>query len=178
MTAERTTAERTTARGTPIDRDPYLALMADDEGVGFVQCSDGVVVVPLTEDGLVLLAVERSPAFDAEVLGLVGGAVEEGESLEETANRELQEELGWRGARVDFLGELHPFKYLASRQFAFLVRELTASRLPGDEVHPVRARAVPLDGFSALCERGELMDTTAIAALGLAARFVKREEKT
>ncbi len=106
--------------GERISSDPYFTLMADSDGVGFVHCGDGVVVVPLTDDRHVLMAVERSPAFDRDVLGLVGGEVEDGEPLEETANRELQEELGWRAERIDFLGELHPFKYLTSRQFVFL----------------------------------------------------------
>jgi len=36
----------------------------------------------------------------------------------------LQEELGWRARRIDYLGEIHLFKYLTSRQFVFLAREL------------------------------------------------------
>jgi hypothetical protein len=79
--------EQRAPNGHPIDRDPYFSLMADADGVGFVHCSDGVLVVPVTADGQVLLAVERSPAFDREVLGLVSGSVVAGESLEETANR-------------------------------------------------------------------------------------------
>jgi 8-oxo-dGTP pyrophosphatase MutT (NUDIX family) len=151
--------------------------MADADGVGYVHCGDGVLVVPLTDDGHVLLAVERSPAFDREVLGLVGGSVEEGEPLEETANRELQEELGWRAERFDFLGELHPFKYLASRHFAFLARDLSPNRLEGDEVYPVRARKVALEGFEPLCRSGELHDAPAIAALCLAREFLAQETK-
>jgi ADP-ribose diphosphatase len=149
--------------------------MAGEDGVGFIQCGDGVIVVPLTDDGQVLLAVERAAAFDREALGLVGGEAEEGEPLEETANRELQEELGWRAGRIDFLGELHPFKYLTSRQFAFLARDLTPSKLEGDEMYPVRARAVPLVRFVHLVESGELQDATAVAALLLAQRFLEEE---
>ena len=59
--------------GHPVDSDPYFTLMAGDDGVGFIHCGDGVLVVPVTGDGEVLLAVERSPAFGQEVLGLVGG---------------------------------------------------------------------------------------------------------
>ena len=155
--------------------DAYFKLVVDGEGVGYVYCSDGVLVVPLTDDGQVLLAVEWSPAFARELLGLVGGEVEDGEPLEVTANRELQEELGWRAQCLDFLGELHPFKYLASRHFAFLARDLVPGKLEGDEVYPVHARSVSLDGFEALCRSGELQDAPAIAALCLAREFLARE---
>ena len=161
--------------GRPIEGDPYFSLMAGQDGVGFVHCGDGVLVVPLTDDGQFLLAVERAAAFDQEALGLVGGEAEEGEPLEETANRELQEELGWRAGRIDFLGELHPFKYLTSRQFAFLARDLTPSKLEGDEMYPVGGRPVPLEHFVDLVESGELQDATAVAALFLAQRFLEEE---
>ena len=162
--------------GHRISRDPYVTLMADADGVGYVHCGDGVLVVPLTGDGQVLLGVERSPALDSDVLGLVGGEVKEGEALEETANRELQEELGWRAQRVDFLGELHPFKYLASRHFAFLARGLVPNKLKGDERHPVGTRQVELDRFPELVTSGELHDTLTIAVLCLAGRFLAQED--
>jgi ADP-ribose diphosphatase len=167
--------ERRQPPGHEIDADPYFTLMADPDGVGFVHCGDGVLVVPLTADGEVLLAVERSAAFAEEALGLVAGAVEPGEPLEETANRELQEELGWRAERIDFLGELRPFKYLTTRQFAFLARDLSPSRLEGDEQYPVHVRAVPLDAFPDLVAAGELHDALAIAALSLAHDFLRKE---
>jgi 8-oxo-dGTP pyrophosphatase MutT (NUDIX family) len=151
--------------------------MADSDGAGFVHCGDGVLVVPLTGDGEVLMAVERSPAFDREVLLLVGGEVEEGEPLAETANRELQEELGWRAERLDWLGELHPWKYLTTRQFVFLARDLVPNKLEGDEIHRVGTRKVPLDGFADLCTAGELHDATAIGPLCLAQHFLRQEGK-
>lgn len=155
-------------RGHIVGSDPYFTLMAGADGVGFVRCGDGVLVVPLTEDAQVLMALERSPAFDREVLVLVGGEVVPGETLEETANRELQEELGWRAERIQFLAELHLFKYLTSRQFVFLARDLVPSKLEGDEKYPVGARKVPLDRFAELCTSGELHDAAAIAALCIA----------
>jgi 8-oxo-dGTP pyrophosphatase MutT (NUDIX family) len=117
--------------GHPITADPYFTLMAGEDGVGFVHCGDGVLVLPLTDESRVLLAVERAAATAEDALGLVGGSVEEGEPLAATANRELQEELGWRAGRIDFLGELRPFKYLTSRQFLFLARDLVPVRLEG-----------------------------------------------
>ena len=79
--------------GQAIGRDRHFTLLADNDGVGFVHCDDGVLVVPLDDGGNVLLALERSVAFDREVLVLAGGTVEPGEPLQQTANRELQENL-------------------------------------------------------------------------------------
>jgi ADP-ribose diphosphatase len=164
-------------RGKEIYSDPYFTLMEDDDGVGFVHCGDGVVVVPVTKDDHVLMAKERSPALNSEVLGLVSGEVEKGELLEQTANRELQEELGWWAGRIDFLGELHPFKYLTTRQFAFLARDLSPASLQGDETHRIHTQPVPLESYLDLCATGDLQDALAISALGLALAFIRAERK-
>ena len=161
--------------GQAVRSDPYFTLMADADGVGFIHCGDAVAVVPLTDEGDALLAVEYSPAFGCEILTLVSGMIEPGESLEEAANRELQEELGWRAGRLDFLGELHPFKYLTIRVFVFLARDLTPSKLPGDEAHAITERRVPLKNLGGLCEAGELQDASAIAGLCWARAFLERE---
>ena len=166
------------AKSHPVTSDPYFTLMADAEGVGYVHCGDGVLVVPLTAGGEALLAMEYSPAFGREILTLVSGSVDEGESPEEAANRELQEELGWRAERVELLAELHPFKYLDSRQLLFLAQGLVPSRRQGDERHPVRAQHVPLDRWPELCTRGELQDALAIAALGLVERHLAASGET
>lgn len=161
--------------GHPVSSDPYFTLMAGNDGVGFIHCGDGILVVPLDDDDNVLMAVERSAAFDCEVLVLVGGSAEPGEPLEQTANRELQEELGWCAKQIVFLGEIHPFKYLTSRQFVFLARGLTPSKLDGDEVYPIAMRKLPLDSFVSLCRSGELLDAPSIAGLCLAQRFVQND---
>lgn len=164
--------------GREIDKDAYFRLMADDDGVGFVDVADGVLVVPLTAENEVLMVVERSPAFDGETLTVAGGEVEPGESLEECANRELQEELGWRAERLEFVAELRPFsKYMNSRQFVLVARDLVRSKLEGDEMYPVRPRRVGLDDFHKLCFSGELRDATAIAALFLVRSYLARQSR-
>ncbi len=49
--------------GHPVSSDPYFTLMAGNDGVGFIHCGDGILVVPLDDDDNVLMAVERSAAF-------------------------------------------------------------------------------------------------------------------
>jgi len=162
--------------GRIVTSNAYFTLMACDDGEGFVHCGDAVLVVPLTDDGQVLMAVEYSPAFNKDVLVLVSGSTEHGEALEETANRELQEELGWRAERIDYLGEIHLSKYITSRQFVFLARDLLPSKLVGDERYPIGMRRVPLDTFVDLCASGELQSAPSISALCLAQNFLRSEQ--
>jgi ADP compounds hydrolase len=153
----------------------YLSICLDATGTEFAQTADEVLVVPLTSDGEILLTVEPSAAFDEPVLLLPGGTVEPGESLEETANRELQEEIGFRAGRLDFLAELRPYsKYLRVRSVVYLGRDLTPSRLEADEAYPIGVKRVPIREFEAEIAGGRLRDARVIAALYLTQRFLDR----
>ena len=87
----------------------WFSIRAGAAGDEYVASTgDEVLVVPLTDAGEVLLAVEPSPAFGVAVRVLPGGQVEPGLALAEVANKELQEEIGYRAGRLDFLGEQWP----------------------------------------------------------------------
>ncbi len=134
---------------------------------------DEVLVVPLTATGEVLLSIEPSVAFGAPTLILPSGQVEPNVANAEQANRELQEEIGYRAGQIDFLGELQPWsKYLAVRSFVYLGRDLSESKLAGDEGYAIEVARVPLDGFEALIANGRLRDARVIAALFLARAFL------
>lgn len=56
-----------------------------------------VVIVPLTRNGgVVMIHIRRALGPDGEFWEVPGGSVDQGESLEEAARRELAEETGWR----------------------------------------------------------------------------------
>src|SRR5688500_8190684 len=114
----------------------YFSLVADSTHTEFVRCGDETLVVALTDDGDVLLTIEPSAAFPGPTMILPGGSTSPERANAETANLELQEEVGLRAERVDFLGELRPFsKYLTVRTFVYLARDLVPSRLVGDETY-------------------------------------------
>lgn len=155
----------------------WFALERDERGESYIRpTSDEVLVVALDSSGDVLLASEPSAAFGEPVLILPGGCTEPGERHAETANRELQEELGFRAARLDPLGELWPWsKYLQVRSHVYLARDLTPSRLDGDESYEIGGERVPLAQFESLIAAGRLRDARAIAGLYLARAFLTRE---
>ena len=60
---------------------------------------------------------------ELRIAGGMEGRVAERTAQLEAANRELQEEIGYKAGRLDYLGELRPFsKYLAVRSFVYLAR--------------------------------------------------------
>ena len=162
--------------GTGAEEIEYFALRRGASGETYIHSPDEVLVVALDAHGAVALIVEPSPAFDEEVLVLPGGTVDPGELGPATANRELQEEIGLRAARLDDLGELRAWsKYLSTRSHVYLARDLTASWLKGDEAYEIRVEWTPLDAFEELIVSGRLLDARVIAALLLARRALAAE---
>ncbi len=156
--------------------DEWMALAQTrhgDQEVSVIVAGDEAVIVPLTPEGEVIFTVEPSPALGRDVLILPGGTIESGEPALEAANRELQEEIGFRAARLDFLGRVQPWaKYLTTTAHLYLARDLTPSTLPGDEDYAIRLERVRLDGFEALIDSGRLGDARVIAALYLTRRHL------
>jgi 8-oxo-dGTP pyrophosphatase MutT (NUDIX family) len=159
------------------DKPGYFHLKKDEHDQEYIQCGDGVWIVPLTDAGEVILSVEPSAAFGELVLIVGGGEVEPGETYASTANRELQEELGYKANRLDFLGELRLWsKYLTTRAFVFLARDLVESKLPGDEGYEIGKKTIRLSDLETLIISGQLVDAPSIAALYIARSFLNREK--
>jgi 8-oxo-dGTP pyrophosphatase MutT (NUDIX family) len=137
----------------------------------------GALIVPVTDSGEVLLVMEPAVSTGVPVMWLPAGAVEPGETPVEAASRELQEEVGFKAGRLDALAELHPLARHAEWSLhAVLARDLSPSRLPGDEAHAIRIEPFPLSRFEELVDAGRLHDSNCIAALFLARRFLDRIE--
>lgn len=157
----------------------WLSLVVRQHGsrdVQVIQAKNETLIVPLTPGGDVLLTREPSPALGHEVYVLPGGTVEHGELTLEAGNRELQEEIGYRAERLDYLAALHPWnKYLTVISYVYLARDLTPSRLQGDEDYEIGVRRVPLDRFEALIADGQITDARLIAALYMTKRFLQWE---
>lgn len=161
--------------GEKLYQGRYYSICTNKDGEEFVSAANEALVVPLTQEGDILMTIEPSVAFAEPALILPGGEVEPEEEPVKTANRELQEEIGYAAGQLDFLGEVRGFsKYIAVRSFLYLGRDLTASKLEGDEKHPIEIERVPLSTFEDLITGGRLVDARVIAALYMAKSFLQR----
>ena len=133
-----------------------------------------VVVVPLLDDDTVLLVREYAAGVHRYELGLVRGRIDEGESPEHAADRELQEEAGYGARSLHVLRSLSLApSYMSHQTHLVIARELYPQRLPGDEPEELEVVPWKLDALHELVLREEFSEGRAIAALFIAREWLK-----
>ncbi|HKZ50399.1 MAG TPA: NUDIX hydrolase [Dehalococcoidia bacterium] len=139
-----------------------------------VEHSPVVAMVPIDGDGNVLLVRQYRPAPDKAMLEIPAGCVDPGESLEEAAQRELQEEIGCRAGHLDRLSGFYVSPgYCSELIHMFLARDLSPSRLEHDDDEDIVV--VPLSLAEALdkVRSGEIDDAKSMIGLLLAAKRLR-----
>jgi ADP-ribose diphosphatase len=139
-----------------------------------VEKRDTALIVPIVK-GQVIFVKEYFYAIDEYQLGLPKGRIDEGSDPLETANKELQEEIGFKAKKLDLLGVFTMAPgYYTQKTNIFLARDLEESKLVGDEEEKLEVIKYPFDKFEDLIDSGELTEARMITALYLARRFLSK----
>lgn len=132
-----------------------------------------VIVVPMQDEDTVLLVREYAVGVDRYELGLVKGRLDRDETVEQGANRELKEEIGFGARELHILGTLSVSPaYMTAMTHVVLARDLYAERLEGDEPEPLDVVPWKLSELHALLEHAEVTDGRSIAALFMAREYL------
>lgn len=134
------------------------------------QRRSSVLIMPIQNDELILVK-EYAVGPERYELTFPKGIVDLGEKPEESANRELQEEIGFGAKRFDFLRSLYSGpSHMYGLMHVFVAQDLYASVLDGDEPEPLEIVRYPLAELDGL-----LADPTFSEARNLSALFMLRE---
>ncbi|HEX7277330.1 MAG TPA: NUDIX hydrolase [Acidimicrobiales bacterium] len=152
------------------------ATFADPSGDTFerdvVHHPGAVVVVPVLDDGRVLLVRQFRAAVEAELLEVPAGKRDvDGEPVETTAHRELAEEVGMTAGRLELLAEFYNSPgFCDEHTFLFLARDLVAcaSSAQGVEEEHMTIETVSLADVPAMIADRRLVDAKSIIGLLLA----------
>ena len=119
----------------------------------------GAAVLPLLDDGRVVLIRQFRPALGGMVLEIPAGRLEPNESPETCVRRELVEEVGYRADRVEKLGEMLPaVGFCDERIHLFVATGLcpVPQALEPDEY--IEVLPLPLEEALAMVARGDIPD--------------------
>ena len=128
-----------------------------------VEHPDAVVILALRDDGLIAFVRQwRHPAGRA-LLELPAGRVDPGESVAETARRELREEVGLDPARLDFVRGFYVAPGFATEYLhGFVARDCTESSLEADEDEELIVEWLSLGEAIERVEAGEIIDAKSV----------------
>lgn len=129
------------------------------------------VIVPLLQDGRVILVRQYRRAVDRWLLELPAGTLDPGERPLSCARRELEEETGWRARRMTRLARFYAAPGVTSEELTVYLarglRKTVASPEPDESLRPV---VLGFQQALAMVRRGAIRDAKTIIGLLAAAR--------
>ncbi|MGZ6967078.1 MAG: NUDIX hydrolase [Acidimicrobiia bacterium] len=178
MTAFRVLSSEVVARPgfLTITEDHIRAPDAEEFTRVVVRHPGAVVVVPVDGTDAILVRQFRAAVGDDLLEVPAGKRDVDGEPPEETAHRELEEEIGYRSGRLVKLAEFYNTPGFCDEYthlfLALDLEHLGANRAVGPEEHAMTIERVPLDRVDGLIDEGGLCDAKSIIGLMLARRFI------
>ncbi|RME07400.1 MAG: NUDIX hydrolase [Anaerolineae bacterium] len=168
---------RTVYRGRAfqVRRDTVLFPHGREAELDIIDHNGAVTILPLDgRQNVIFIRQYRHAAGDI-LLELPAGTLEPQEDPAVCAQRELQEETGLRAATLTPLGSffLAP-GYSTEYMVVYLAQELSPAPLPGDEDEFLSTEPIPLQRAYEMARQGEIRDAKSLAALFLAAPYLKK----
>jgi len=167
----KTLSSETTYRGKVFDvrRDQIRLPNGKSVSHDIVEHPGAVTLVPIDEQGQVWFVRQYRYAAQAELLELPAGSLDEGESPQACALREVREEIGMAAGQLLEIGEffLAP-GYSTEYMYVYLATNLRPDPLEADADEFLTVEAVPANQAFHMAESGLIQDGKTIAALYLA----------
>lgn len=139
-----------------------------------IERQDGVAIVPIDVNRNVLLIKEYSAGSNSYLYTLPGGQIDDDESPEVAAMRELREETGYRALRMIKLHYAYSHPAISTRKsYTFLGYDLIPDSLHSEDKH-IEVHRLPLEEAIKLVYRDFESDMSTIGNL-LMARDKLRE---
>lgn len=131
-----------------------------------VEHAGAVIIVPLKQDGQLLLVRQYRSATGRTALELPAGNIEPGEELESAALRELQEETGYKAKELVRLCSFFSTPGFSDEELhLFFASGLTLLNQNLDEDEFVEVLTVPWENAIQMIWSGEICDAASVAGI-------------
>jgi 8-oxo-dGTP pyrophosphatase MutT (NUDIX family) len=162
-------------RAFKVKRDYLKTPNGDETKLEIIEHGGSVVLVPVDEDGNLLLVRQYRHAAKQDLLELPAGTRNGEEPFEECAAREIREETGMEAGKLQKVGDF----YLApgySTEFmaVFLATELRHNPLETDFDEFLQVEKIPVQKAIELFQSGKMLDAKSLAAWLLATPHLEK----
>ena len=131
-----------------------------------IEHGNAVVLVPIDDEGRVLLVRQYRKPVEQVLLELPAGNMEAGEDPQAAATRELREETGFLPGKLERLGGFYAAPgYCQEYLHLFLATDLRPDPLPADFDEDLELVATPWTEVPPLLESGAICDSKSVAGL-------------
>lgn len=136
--------------------------------------SGAVMILPLLDSDTLVLVREYCAGTHSYELGFPKGLIDQGESAEKAANRELKEEVGYGAKSLTLLKQLRIAPaFLNANMSIFVGQNLYPQTLLGDEPEPLEIVTWSLADYKTLLTQSDFTEARSIAALYLLKDFLE-----
>ncbi len=136
-----------------------------------VLAGHAAIIIPETNDGNFIMIKEPRTPVGLTVLAFPAGMIEKGETEEDGAIRELEEETGYRAKSIKKLREVYPaIGYSNEKTIIFLAKDLIKTKGHLDETEDIEVLELPKGEVKQMLDKGEIK--TSSEAIGLLHYFM------
>ncbi|MFH1088230.1 MAG: NUDIX hydrolase [Patescibacteria group bacterium] len=135
-----------------------------------------VIVVAVDKKKDTFLIQEYRSAINKIVWHLPAGRLKPGEQPRQAANRELQEEIGYRAKKYQLLYSFQGGGSWKWHRYLYLARDLSANKIPGDPDEDIKVQKIPLKKAAKMAVDGILSNADSALALIRAYQIVHRRK--
>ena len=131
-----------------------------------VEHPGGVCVVPLFDDGTIIMEWQYRRPFDTNTYEIPAGKLHYGEDPLECGKRELEEETGYCARNYTYLGKMYPTPgFCLEVVHMYLATDLYEGSLNRDEDEFMELERVPLSEVADKVLSGEIVDAKTCSAI-------------
>lgn len=134
-----------------------------------VEHDESVVIVPIDSEGYVVLVKQYRKAAGKFLLEAPAGGIEKGEQPIDAAEREIQEEIGFKSNNLMYIGGFWMAPgFCTEYMYAYIATDLDESSLPADEDENIEVVFLHKDDIKEAIRNGEIEDSKSIASIMMA----------
>ncbi|HEX7474871.1 MAG TPA: NUDIX hydrolase [Dehalococcoidales bacterium] len=178
MAEEKTISSRPifSGRAFNVRVDTVINAAGEETTREIVEHGECITVVPVADNGDVLLVRQFRKPLEKEILEIPAGGIDQGEDPETAVKRELQEEIGFLPGKVEKLTGFYSTPgFCTEYLYLYLATDLKPSRLYAEDTAGIEVVRIKPGQIRQLITSGTICDAKSIAGLLYYLEFKKKE---